>query len=113
MEGTIDRSYIGPMDRVMGAGDLVDRSDLQFERYRTPRPRDMWDVLLATPGLGPVLRFGDPVPNVAGPEQPLIDEVELGGDPSRAYPPPVAAFNVKSQVPIVRTHTAIGSLLMA
>ena len=112
-EGTINPAAIAPISRVMGAGDIVDRSDLQYERYRTPRPRDMWDVLLATPGLGPVLRFGDPVPNIAGPEQPLIDEVELGGDPARAYPPPVAAFNVQHQVPIVRTHTATGTLLMA
>ena len=29
------------------------------------------------------------------------------------YPPPVAAFDVKNQVPIVRTHTATGPLLMA
>ena len=85
---------IAPIARVMAAGDVVVRSDLQYERYRTPRPRDMWDVLLATPGLGPVLRFGDPVPNIAGPEQPLIDEIELGTDPNRPDPPPVAAFNV-------------------
>ncbi|MGZ4729020.1 MAG: alpha-(1-_3)-arabinofuranosyltransferase domain-containing protein, partial [Acidimicrobiales bacterium] len=112
-EGTIDPASIAPMSRVMGAGDLVDRSDLQFERYRTPRPRDMWDVLLATPGLGPIVQFGVPVPNTAGPEQPLIDEIELGSDPNRPDPPPVAAFNVQHQVPIVRTHTATGSLLMA
>jgi arabinofuranan 3-O-arabinosyltransferase len=112
-EGTINPDAIAPISRVLGAGDLVDRSDLQYERYRTPRPRDLYDVLLATPGLGPILRFGEPVANVAGPEQPLIDETELGGDPTRPNPAPVTAFNVQQQVPIVRTHTATGTLLMA
>ena len=98
---------------VMGAGDVVHRGDLQYERFRTPRPRQMWDILVHAPGLGPILGFGPTTPNVAGPEQPLIDETALGADPSLVDPPAVGVLNVQEPEPIVRTHAATGSLLMA
>ena len=63
------------------------RSDLQYERFRTARPRDLWDLLERRPGLGDPITFGPPTPNVAGPEQPLIDEIELALDPDLADPP--------------------------
>jgi arabinofuranan 3-O-arabinosyltransferase len=112
-EGTIDSRSITPIARVMGAGDIVSRNDLQYERFRTPRPPLLWDLLVHTPGLGPIVAFGVPAPNVAGPEQRLIDEVTLGLDPTLATLPPVGVLKVSDPVPIVRAHAADGSLLMA
>jgi arabinofuranan 3-O-arabinosyltransferase len=112
-EGDMDPASIAPIARLMGVGDIVDRSDLQYERYRTARPVPMWDTLTHTSGLGAPVAFGTPTPNVAGPQQPMIDEVALGTDPSLPNPPPLASFAVNGATPIVRTHPASGSLLFA
>jgi arabinofuranan 3-O-arabinosyltransferase len=112
-EGTVDPRAIAPIVRVMGAGDVLSRNDLQYERFRTPRPAALWDTLVHTPGLGPILAFGPTTPNVAGPEQPLIDEVTLGLSRSYTDPPAIGILNVQDKVPIVRTHGAEGTLLMA
>ena len=60
----------------------------------------------ATPGLGTPKTFGDPVPNIAIPKLPLIDEVALGTPPNAADPPPVAAFPVDTPRDIVRAENA-------
>ena len=112
-EGDMDPRAIAPIARLMGAGDVVDRSDLQYERYRTARPVPMWDLLTHTPGLATPVAFGPPTPNIAGPKQPMVDEVALGTDPTLPNPPPVASFAVDHPADIVRTHPATGSLLMA
>jgi arabinofuranan 3-O-arabinosyltransferase len=112
-EGDMDPRAIAPIARLMGAGDVVDRSDLQYERYRTARPVPMWDLLTHAPGLATPVPFGLPTPNIAGPKQPMVDEVALGTDPALPNPPPVASFSVDHPADIVRTHPATGSLLMA
>ena len=59
---------IAPIARVMGAGDVVDRSDLQYERFRIARPRQMWDILLAHAGARPGRSTsGRPPPTWPGP----------------------------------------------
>ncbi|HMK12704.1 MAG TPA: alpha-(1-_3)-arabinofuranosyltransferase family protein, partial [Acidimicrobiales bacterium] len=98
---------------LMGVGEVNLRSDLQYERFRTPRPRNLWAQLLATPGLGTPKTFGDPVPNKAIAKLPLIDEVALGTPPDAADPPPVAAFPVERPRDIVRAEDANGVMLMA
>ena len=112
-EGDMDPRAIAPIARLMGAGDVVDRSDLQYERYRTARPVPMWQLLTHAPGLATPVPFGLPTPNVAGPKQPMIDEVTLGTDPTLPNPPPVASFSVSDPQGIVRSHPASGSLLVA
>jgi arabinofuranan 3-O-arabinosyltransferase len=113
-EGTIDPTAIGPIARLLGAGDVVLRSDLEYERYRTPRPRVLWD-LLRQPGTGleePVA-FGPPTANVAGPDLPLLDEIELRTPDRAADPPAVAAFPVAAARPLLRAEPAAGALLVA
>ncbi len=112
-EGDMDPRAIAPIARLMGAGDVVDRSDLQYERYRTARPVPMWDLLTHAPGLATPKDFGPSTPNVAGPTQPMVDEVALGTDPKLANPPKVASFSVDQPAAIVRTHPTTGSLLVA
>ena len=112
-EDTIDPRAIAPIAQIMAAGAIVDRSDLQYERFRIARPRQMWDILKNTPGLTHVLDFGPTTPNVAGPEQPLIDEILLGERRDLPNPPAVGVFAVDNAVGVVRTHSATGALLMA
>ena len=104
-EDTADPDALVSTARLMGVGDIVLRSDLQYERYRTPRPRPTFAWMNEIDGLGPPTGFGAPVPNVAGPEQTLIDEVELGGRRDVEDPPPVAIYPVADPVPIVRAET--------
>ena len=105
-EGWYEPSSLAPVAALMGVGEINVRSDLQYERYRTPRPRNLWADIEATPGLGAPTEFGDAVPNRAIPELPLIDEVALGTPPDAADPPPVAAFPVERTRDIVRAENA-------
>lgn len=102
-EGRLDPAALAPLARLMGAGDLVLRSDLQFERFRTPRPPDLWAKVSTSTGLLPPTIFGLRKPNVAGPERPLIDQHTLSRPPDAAIPPPVAVFPVTDSVKILRT----------
>ena len=101
-EGRLDPDALAPMARLMGVGDVVVRSDLQFERYRTPRPIDLWAQLVDAPGFGAPRTFGEPVANVAGPQRPLLDEHTLSRPPQLLDPAPVAILPVLEPVPIVR-----------
>ncbi len=43
---------LAPVARLMGVGDILVRSDLQYERYRIARPRLLWDLIGRADGLG-------------------------------------------------------------
>ena len=51
-ERTADPDSVAPIARLMRAGDVLVQSDLQYERYNTPRPRNFWDFITqgARPG---------------------------------------------------------------
>ncbi len=112
-EDTMDEIAISPMAQVMAAGDLVLRADLQYERFRTARPPDMWALLNAAPGLDDPIGFGPTTPNVAIPSLPLIDEITLAHGYPTEDPPAVAVFGVDPTIPIVRAHAASRPLLVA
>ncbi len=113
-EDTMDLEALAPIARLMAVGDVNVRSDMQYERYRIARPKALWQLIRSTPGLGAPAEFGpnDP-PNVAGPVQTMIDEVEQSTPPDLPEPPRVAAFPVNDALPILRTETAERPLLMA
>ncbi len=112
-EGWLDAEGLAPVARLMGVGDIVVRSDLQYERYRTPRPRTLWDLVVGAPGLGEPEQFGGDRPNVPVPEAPLLDDEELATPPSLPHPPQVAVFPVENAVPLVRTAPAVSPLVVA
>ena len=96
-----ERSTVAPIARTMRAGQILVRSDLAYEHYDTPRPRDLWRFFLGAPDLGEPTPFGTPSPNVAQLPAPMLDELELGLDPGLADPPPVAVLPVTGTLPIV------------
>ena len=51
-ERTADPDALAPIARLMRAGDVLVQSDLQYERYNTPRPRNFWEFVTGAPGLG-------------------------------------------------------------
>ena len=112
--GTLDPSVLAPMARLMSAGDLVVQSDLQYERYNTPRPRPFWQLLTPPPaGLGAPVGFGRAALTAApAAKYPLVDESELALPHDAAYPPPAAVFPVAGARPILRTEGATQPVLV-
>jgi arabinofuranan 3-O-arabinosyltransferase len=111
-ENTLDTDAIVPVARLLGAGDLVHRADLQYERFRTARPVVLADQLAHVPGLGAPVSFGPAEPNVAGPEQPLLDEIALALDPALADPAPVVVHPLDDPLGILRARSADRPLLL-
>jgi arabinofuranan 3-O-arabinosyltransferase len=106
-DGIFEVESLAPIAELMGIGDIIYRADLKYERFLTPRPQRTWAELLAAPGLGEPVQFGaDIPPNIAGPEQPLLDEMMLATDPDAPFPPGVAVFPVENPNDIVRTVPA-------
>jgi hypothetical protein len=83
------------MARLMGVGDIVQRSDLAYERFNIARPRQVYELLRAADGIGAVTGFGGDAPQVPDPRLPLEDEIELASDPDLANPPQVGLFPVE------------------
>ncbi len=113
-EGTFDPASLAPVARLLGVGDILLRSDLEYERFRTPRPQATWNLFNAIPGLGAPQGFGSPTPpNRARPALPMVDEVELATDPTLPDPPPVAVFPVEDPEPIIRAVPRDNPMLLA
>ena len=88
--------------RLLGVGDLVVRNDLEFERFRTPRPRPMNRWMERVAGLGRRVGFGLTAPNLAAAESPLEDDLELATPDTDNDPPAVSVYPVEDPLPVVR-----------
>jgi len=99
--------------RLLGVGDLVVRNDLEYERFRTPRPRPMERWMSETPGLGRREAFGPTTPNVATPASPLLDDLELATPDTDPDPPAVSVYPVDDPLPIVRTVPDTGVTILS
>jgi arabinofuranan 3-O-arabinosyltransferase len=103
-EGVLDPASVVPVARLMGVGDVVVRGDLEYERYRTARPAQVWALLSPIPaGLAAPRGFGTPTENKATPKLPMRDEIYLQTR-ADAVKPPVAALAVDDPLPIVRVR---------
>jgi arabinofuranan 3-O-arabinosyltransferase len=112
-ERTADPDSLAAIARLMRAGDVLVQSDLQYERYNTPRPRNFWDFVLAAPGLGDPVEFGPGEPNITVPEVQLDDELMFQTDPGLAFPHELAVLPVDDPVPLVSTHATGAPLIVA
>jgi arabinofuranan 3-O-arabinosyltransferase len=112
-EGVLDPAAVVPVARLMGAGALLVRSDLEYERYRIARPRQVWRLMQAVPtGLGPAQSFGTPAPNLASPSLPMLDEIHLD-TADVPDPAPVTVLPVTDPLPIVRMRAAAAPTILA
>ena len=113
-EGTLEPSAVAPVARLFAAGDVVLRSDLEYERFRTPNPRDLWRTLTAdeVAGLEGPVAYGPTTPNRGDPALGVLDEVELRNRDAQE-PPAVARFRVEDPVPIVRAAPTHRPVLLA
>ncbi len=112
-EGTFSPASLAPIARLMGVGDVVLRADLKYERFRTPRPNETYGDLLGAPGLGAPMSYGPRLDNVAGPEQTLIDEIELGSDAEEPVAAPVEIFPLDAPLPIIRARPGTAPVIVA
>ncbi|HEY7071174.1 MAG TPA: alpha-(1-_3)-arabinofuranosyltransferase family protein [Acidimicrobiales bacterium] len=112
-ERTADSDSIAPIARLMRAGDVLVQSDLQYERYNTPRPRNFWDFVRRASGLGEPVPFGPGNPNLTVDNVQLDDELMFESDPNLPDPPELASLPVDGSVPIVSTHDTQHPLLVA
>lgn len=113
-EGTFETAALAPIARLLGVRDVLVRSDLQYERYQTARPRDVWQVLGAPiDGLGPPHAVGSPRPNEPDPDIPLLDAVTLGIPAGAPDPPPLAVRTVTDPQPIIRSRPAVSPVVVA
>jgi arabinofuranan 3-O-arabinosyltransferase len=113
-EGLLDADALAPIARLISAGDILLRSDLQVDRYNLARPRALWLELDPPPeGLGEPEEFG--ADQGLGPplQFPLLDERELALPAGADEPPPVAIFPVEDTPPIMRAESAAQPVIVA
>ena len=110
---TADPDTIAPIARLLGIDQIVHRADLQYERFRSPRPRWLDSLLHSAPGLGEPTTFGDPVQNVPSPTRPLDDDSEYATPATDPDPAPVSVFPVTDPRPMLRTEQASAPVLLA
>lgn len=112
-DGSFDPASYAAILRLISAGQLVLRSDLEYERYRTPRPRPTYGLMRQVAGLVNETGFGRPVPNRAEPPAPLLDELELAAQSSAADPSPVTVWDVTDAPSIARGVTTDRPTILA
>ncbi|MBI2705412.1 MAG: DUF3367 domain-containing protein [Actinobacteria bacterium] len=112
-EGIAEPEALAPIARTFAVGDVVLRADLQYERYRTARPRDTWPLLLQSPGLQAPVAFTPPTNSQATEPQPLRDELELQRLQEGKDAPLLSDFAVTEVPPMVRAQSAERPMLLA
>ncbi len=114
-EGTFEPASLAAFARLTDVGTISLRSDLEYERFDTPRPRLLWSLLTQplAPGLKSPEQFGVTKPNRASKKLPMLDDVELRIPSDAKDPPPVALFEVRDAVPIVHAAPSAQPVLLA
>ncbi len=112
-EGSHDPAALTPIAQLMGVGTIAHRGDLQYERFRTPRPDTTYEMLTRAPGLVQVAAFAEGIDNEAAPELPLDDEVRLGEPVGLSDAPAVSLFDLEDPRAIARTVSADTPTLLA
>ncbi len=112
-EGVLDPSAIAPIARLMSAGSIVYRADLQTDRYDLARAIPVWRLLTAPrpDGLGQPTGYGTSLgpPLRVGQD----DEIQLALPADAHEPPPVSVFPVENTPSIVRSADASAPVIIA
>ena len=112
-EGTLEPDALAAYARLGGIGTIALRSDLQYVRFDTPRPRLLWDLFTSPlpDGLESPTVFGARTRNGGGAR--VVDNVELRIPADADDPPPVALFDVTDPVPIVHAAPSAQPVLLS
>ena len=113
-EETLNPATLAPLARLISAGDILLQSDLAYEDYDLPNPRQLWSQFTPTPkGLGSVVKFGKPVPNVPPKNEKLIyGEQSLAQNSNLPWPAPLTVFNVPNARPLIRTESTSNPIIV-
>ena len=107
-EGVSEAAAVADVARLYSASDVLLRLDSQYERYRGPRPVDLWNDFGAenpANGLGRPTTFGTPLINTPDPRQPMIDDLYLASNGGTSATPPLAVYPVDGVRPILRAES--------
>jgi hypothetical protein len=112
--GIAERAAIAPVARLLGAGDILFRGDVAFDKYQNPRPGETWalyDTGAGTDGLGRPVPFGPLQPNEAS--VPMTDETSLSSAPAHQPVPQLALVPVEGAAPMVRASAGQRAVVLA
>ncbi len=112
-EGSFDPATLQPIAQLLGIGTIAHRGDLQYERFRSPRPDIVYADLLAAAGLEEAGEFGTATANQASDALRLDDELYFGHEIGLPDAPAVSLFDVGDPRPIARTVSAATPTLLA
>ncbi|WP_426572994.1 alpha-(1-_3)-arabinofuranosyltransferase domain-containing protein [Aquihabitans sp. McL0605] len=112
-ERTLEPQAIAPIARLMRAGDIVVRGDLQYERYSLARPKLVWSLMKAAPGTGTPIEMTRPTPNDPDARLQMRDETWLTEESGLPDSPAVAIVPVKDVPKIVDAKPAAGAVLLS
>ena len=107
-EGVAETAAVADIARLYSASDVLLRLDSQFERYRGPRPFDLWTDFGGdnpTNGLDAPKTFGSPTLNIPDRRQPMVDELYMAANGGFSATPPLAVYPVDGVRPILRSET--------
>jgi arabinofuranan 3-O-arabinosyltransferase len=110
-ENVLDPRAIAPIARIMSAGDINYRADLETDRFDVARSIPVWELLASAPGLASPQSFG----TTLGPPLRLSqrDEVELAMRPEAKDPAPVSIWKVEGAPDIVRSMPSAAPLIVS
>ena len=106
-EGISETTAVSGVARLLSASDVLLRLDSQYERYRGPRPADLWSQFGGTNptnGLGAPTTFGAPTVNTPDPRQPMVDEQYTANPNSSTPTPPLVVYPVDNVRQVIRSE---------
>ena len=112
-EGTLYPPALAPLARLIGAGQILLQSDLQYERYHLPLPQVLYsEITSPETGLGSPISFGSPNP---APQirYPLLSELRLGIPTGTPQPPALSVFGVSDPRALARTEPAGAPIVLS
>jgi arabinofuranan 3-O-arabinosyltransferase len=111
--GVADPSSIAPIARLLDAGNVLVQMDQQYERFNSPLPSYMWNLVHPMPrGLRLVKVYG-PRTTFQAVDGPYIDEAILGLPIGYQFPRSLAILKVAHPRTLVRTESRAAPQIVA
>ncbi|MEI6630874.1 MAG: alpha-(1-_3)-arabinofuranosyltransferase family protein, partial [Actinomycetota bacterium] len=108
-DGWYEPQSLKPFANLISASHVIQRNDLEHERYRTPRPDALVPVIESTPP-GDLLFRGPQQKNMSS--VPLIDSQTYAHERSQNYPS-VVAWNIADSRPLLDAQPAGSTVVLS